>query len=161
MMKRLVTLLSFLMLSATAASAGTYEEALAAMERGDIATAVGILRTVAEQGNSGAQATLALAYDTGHGVAQDSVEAVRWYRLAAAQGERSAQYNLAGMYDVGQGTAQDVVRAYMWFDLSAAGGNSSAKDDLDALAKKMTPEQIAEAKQMAANCLQNKPTLCD
>jgi TPR repeat protein len=160
-MKRLLTLIFALMLLAPTARAGLYEDAMAAIEREDYPTAIGILKTIAEQGNPGAQATLALVYDMGHGVAQDSAEAVKWYRLAAAQGEKSALYNLAGMYDAGQGVAQDNVRAYMWYDLSVTAGNASAAADRDELAKKMSKQQIAEAKKMEADCLQKKPKLCD
>jgi hypothetical protein len=160
-MKRLLTLILVLMLSAPAAWAGLYEDAMAAIEREDYPTAIGILKTIAEQGNPGAQATLALVYDMGHGVEQSSTEAVKWYRLAAAQGEKSALYNLAGMYDGGQGVTQDNVRAYMWYDLSVAAGNASAVPDRDELGKKMSKQQIAEAKKMEADCLQNKPKLCD
>ena len=41
------------------------------------------LRTRAERGDVVAQLLLGDMYDNGEGVAQDAVEAVRWYRLAA------------------------------------------------------------------------------
>jgi len=34
-------------------------------------------------------------FDEGHGVAQDTAEAIRWYRLAAAQGYARSQTRLA------------------------------------------------------------------
>ncbi len=40
-------------------------------------------------------------------VAQDYVEAVRFYLLAAAQGYAHAQFNLGYMYQKGQGVAKD------------------------------------------------------
>ena len=41
----------------------------------------------AEAGDADAQAYLGAMYVAGRGVAQDHVEAVRWYRLAADQGD--------------------------------------------------------------------------
>lgn len=162
MMKRLIlTLLTTLLLSSFGARAGPYEDGIAAYLRGDYATAMGMLRSLAEQGNAGAQSTLGLMYDIGHGVVQDSAEAAKWYRLAAAQGDKSAQYNLGGMYDSGQGVTQDYVRAYMWFDINVASGNEAAAEDRDAVARKMTPRQIAKAQMMAHECQQQKFNGCD
>ena len=155
-MKRLIlTLFSTLALSVSSAWAGPFEDAMFSYENGDYAAAVEKLRPLAEQGNVTAQATLALLYDTGYGVPQDLGEAVKWYRLAAAQGDKSARYNLGQMYDTGQGVPQDSVRAYMWLDLSVIAGNATATADRDAVAKKMSPQQIAAAKKLIAACQQD------
>jgi hypothetical protein len=37
----------------------------------------------------------------------------------------------------------------MWFNLAAAQGNQEAIKDRDEIARKMTPEQIAEAQKLA------------
>jgi hypothetical protein len=37
----------------------------------------------------------------------------------------------------------------MWFDLAVAQGYSEAQKGIDAIAEKMTPAQIAEAKRLA------------
>jgi uncharacterized protein len=139
-------------LLANPAFAGPFEDAMFAYENGDYVKAVGMLKPLAEQGNVTAQATLGLLYDTGYGVPHDLDEAVKWYRMAALQGDKSARYNLGQMYDTGQGVPQDVVRAYMWFALSLASGNDTAAADRDAMAKKMSTKQIAEAKAMVAAC---------
>ena len=154
-------LLCGLILTAMHAWAGPYEEGMAAYERGDYATAEKMLRSVAETGNPGAQATLALMYDVGYGVAQNNAEAKKWYRLAAIQGDKSARYNLGGMYDAGQGGAQDLVRAYMWYELSVAAGNDAATADRDLVAQKMTPQQIAEAQKLVRECPQRQFKGCD
>jgi hypothetical protein len=44
---------------------------------------------------------------------------------------------------------QDRVTAYMWLELAAAAGNPDALRDADALARQMTPSQIAEAQKLA------------
>ena len=52
----------------------------------------------AEQGYADAQFSLGLMYDSGQGVAQNYVEAAKWYRRAAEQGEAAARNNLGIMY---------------------------------------------------------------
>jgi hypothetical protein len=60
------------------------------------------------------------------------------------------------MYFSGNGVTQDYVQAYMWQTLGMASyrASDSAKRDAaskhrDQIAAKMTPEQIAEAQQLA------------
>jgi hypothetical protein len=53
------------------------------------------------------------------------------------------------MYASGKGMPQDRVTAYMWLELAAAAGNPDALRDADALARQMTPSQIAEAQKLA------------
>jgi hypothetical protein len=59
--------------------------------------------SAAHANSAGAQSHLGVMYDRGLGVAQDRVQAVRWYTLAAQQGEPVAQFNLALMYSSGRG----------------------------------------------------------
>jgi hypothetical protein len=88
-------------------------------------------------------------YDYGRGVPQDFKKAVYWYRLSAKQGNDLAQRKLGLMYERGDGVQQDYVQAYMWYNLGAANGATRGAALRDALAKQMTPEQIAEAQQLA------------
>jgi len=53
------------------------------------------------------------------------------------------------MYDEGQGVRQDVVQAHTWYNLAATNGDKPAAELRDALAKQMTPAQIAEAQKLA------------
>ncbi len=138
------------------AVAGPLEEAWAAYERGDFATALHLWRPLAAQGNAFAQSNLGFMYDSGQGVPQDQGEAVKWYRLAAEQGNARAQSNLGSMYASGEGVPQDYVQAYLWANLAASRFPSSAKEDRDQaahnrdiVASKMTPAQIAEAEELA------------
>ncbi len=80
---------------------------------------------------------------------QDDAEAARWYRRAAEQGDALAQRNLGTMYILGKGVPQDDVEAYKWLNLSAAQGNESAKKNRDFASKRLTPEQRAQAQQLA------------
>ena len=69
-------------------------------------------------------------YADGEGVAQDYVEAAKWYRRAAEQGDDSAQFNLGRMYADGEGVAQDYVEAAKWYRRAAEQGDDSAQFNL-------------------------------
>ena len=103
----------------------------------------------AAQGRADAQVNLGILYDYGRGVPQDYKKAVYWYRLSAKQGNDLAQRQLGLMYEHGDGVPQDYVLAYMWYHLGAANGATRGAALRDALAKQMTPDQIAEAQQLA------------
>ena len=70
---------------APVAAGQTFDEAVAAYNRGDYATAVRGFLVHAEQGDATAQYKLGVMYNYGRGVLKDEAEAVRWYRLAAEQ----------------------------------------------------------------------------
>jgi len=61
------------------------EDGLAAYRRGDYATALSLLKPLAEQGDARAQAQLGIMYAEGKGVARDDSEALKWLRKAAEQ----------------------------------------------------------------------------
>ena len=77
-----------------------------------------------------------------------------WYRKAAEQGYAAAQLNLGYMYDYGKGVPQDHILAHIWYNLAASrAGNGPTRDmatnNCEAIAKQMTPDQVAEAQRMA------------
>jgi uncharacterized protein len=61
------------------------EHALAALEQSDVATALRLLRPLAQQGNAEAQYNLGAMYGNGLGVPLNNAEALKWVRLAAAR----------------------------------------------------------------------------
>jgi TPR repeat protein len=153
-----VSLAALLMVAAlaTVALAGPIEDASAAYGRGDYATALRMLRPLAEHGGAEAARALGFIYYNGQGVPQDYAEAVKWYRLAADQGVAAAQHDLGVMYLKGQGVPQNYVLAHMWFNLAASlipaskkAEHDSAVNDRDLVESKMTAEQIAEAQKLA------------
>jgi len=95
-----------------------------------IGAGVDDLRKAAEQGITEAQCKLGVMYDTGQGVPEDDVEAVKWYRKAAEQGIAEAQCNLGFMYDTGQGVAEDEVEAVKWYRKAADQGYADAQYNL-------------------------------
>ena len=71
-------------------AAGPLEDADAAVKKRDYATAVRIIRPLAERGDARAQYTLGVFYDNGLGVPQDRVTSYMWFDLSAAQGKEGA-----------------------------------------------------------------------
>ena len=129
------------------------KKGLEAYTTGDYDTAFAEFFPLAEAGNTDAQTVLGVMYNEGNGVAQDDAEAVKWWRLAAEAGYVDAQFKLGMMYANGSGISQDYRRAYMWLNLAAAEGHEDASKGCDMVANCMTPEQIAEAQEMAEKCL--------
>jgi len=116
------------------------------------AEATRLVGLAARQGHAKAQLILGAAYMDGlWGVVQNYVEAVRWLRLAADQGEQWAQFCLGKMYAAGAGVSQDFVQAHLWFNLAAAAGLEEARTEREAVARRMTAAQIAEAQRLARN----------
>jgi TPR repeat protein len=131
------------------------EDVNAAYQNGDYATALRLLRPLADQGNPGAQHNLGLMYSHGQGVPQDYAEAMKWFRKAADQGYADAENNLGYIYAMGQGVTKDYVQSYMWFNLAAAAGDQVATKNREIIATLMTPAQIAEAQKLTR---ERKPT---
>jgi TPR repeat protein len=140
---------------------------------------------LAKEGDPIAEYRIGRMYRFGEGVKQNPVEAIKWFRKSADQGPPvprsllealyarpgqedvtvlhetpdgpdSAQYALSNLYTWGQGVKQDYVQAYMWKSLLLARCDAS-NDELAYLAEKMTPEQIAEARRLAATWKPTRP----
>jgi TPR repeat protein len=80
-----------LMLSLTTpVVAGPLEDAYIAIKRHDYATALRLIRPLADQGDANAQYILGVFYNNGLGVPQDYVRSHMWLNLAATQGRESA-----------------------------------------------------------------------
>ena len=84
-MKRLALAVA-LGFAAVSTQAGPYEDALAAYESGDYATALRLWHPLAEQGHPAAQFNLSVMYTNGQGVPKDYAEALKWRRRAAERG---------------------------------------------------------------------------
>ena len=158
-MKKL--LVAVLLMFASAAWADNLKDGYAAITTKNYPVALSKFRLAAAQGNAGAQVMLGAMFNEGLGVAQDYVEAVRWYRLAAAQGYARAQFNLGVSFSMGQGVIQDYTRAHMWFNLAAVKGDKDAVKNRDLAATLMTPQQIAQAQQLARECTARNFKKCD
>ena len=107
----------------------------------------------ATQGHAEAQNDLAVIYDAGDGVAENDMEAVRWYRRAAAAGNLSAQHNLGLMYANGEGVRRDDGRAYLWLSVAAAAsGGTHRPRAARACGRRLPATARASADRLAAAC---------
>ena len=106
-----------------AATAGPLlEDAVAAYQRGDYATALRLWHPPAEQGDAEAQFHLGVMYESSQGGQRNDAEAIKWYRKAAEQGDAVAQFNLGIMYAKGEGVSQNYAEAAQWYRLAADHG---------------------------------------
>lgn len=121
------------------------------------AEAVKWYRKAAEQGFIEAQTNLGYAYEKGQGVKQNYAESIKWYQKAAEKGSLDAQFNLGLLYINGKGMTPDIATAYMWFSLVASDGDPQAMKNVAQLKQRMTPEQLAQARDKIAEWQQKNP----
>ena len=86
------------------------------------------------------------AWDAG-----DTVEALSQWRAAAKGGDRRAMLLLGRLYVQGLGVLQDYIEAHKWLNLAASRGEAAALTERDALAAKMTAQQIEVAQERAVS----------
>ena len=129
------------------ASSGSLIAAKNALKKEDYALALTILRPLAEQGSSEAQANLGLMYELGQGVDIDFEEAFKWYRSAAEKGTAWAQTNLGLAYANGRGVAKNDKEAVKWYRQAALQGTTSAQELLASMYDqgRGNPKNLSEA----------------
>ena len=97
----------------------------------------------AKQGDEKAKAIL---YD----LAKKNVpEALQVLVKDAKDGIDEAQNKLGEVYSQGLGLPQSYLDAHMWFNLSGSQGNKGAIRNRNRMERKMSPEQIVQAQEMA------------
>ena len=120
-----VTLLTIvLILTSAPVWAGQWEDANAAHQRGDFATAVRLIRPLAIKGEAAAQYMLGGMYTLGQGVPEDNVQALFWVSKAADQGNADAQAEKGTFYLFGSGVAKNYREAIYWFRKAADQGGA-------------------------------------
>ncbi len=112
----------------------------------DEAEAMKWYRLAAEQGDAEAQYSLGCSLKFGCG--RDDTEATKWMYRAAKQGLTEAQSSLGDKYYRGEGVSMDYVQAYFWLNLAST-TDYLAEHLKTMVAKRMTKEQIAEAKKLS------------
>lgn len=127
-----------------------YDKALQAYSCVDYPKAIALFKTYADQGHGLSQYMMGIMTEQGQGTEPDVDTAFNWYMRAARQGIVDAYFALADMYKKGISVAKDPVQAYAWFDLAKQGGHSLADDMLKELAGQLNADQIAQARQFAA-----------
>lgn len=108
--------------SAGAAPEDEHRRGEAAYHRGDVASAMSILRAPAQAGHAPSQSLLAFMLDRGDFVA----EAAALYRQAAAQDDTEALYALANYHLTGRGVAKDEKQALVHFSKAAELGHAAS-----------------------------------
>lgn len=114
--------------------------------------ALGWFQKAAAQGNGGAEYRLGEMYERGIGVAKDVAIALQHYQVAADRIQPAAFLKLATMSEEGVGMARDLTEAYKWYSLFipfSGDKDPEYRAHRDALAAKMTSEQIADAERRA------------
>ena len=77
-------------------------------------------------------------------------EALHEWQASANAGDAKAMLALGRLYVQGLGVPQNYVQAHMWFSLAASRFEAEAVKERDALATRMSPEQVAKAQEQAA-----------
>ena len=108
-------LMIFFAVTLQQAVADPSDDADAAYEKGDYATAIDTWQRLAEQNDAAAQVNLAKMYKEGLGVPQNYITAFNLYQRAAAAGNAKGQYGLGVMYLNGNGTPKSATRAAEFF----------------------------------------------
>jgi ATP-dependent protease ClpP protease subunit len=115
-MKRRIRNAWCILVVATQAWAGPFENGIKAYDEGKFETALSFWLPLAEQGLAAAQFNLGILYEKGQGVTQDFAESARWYLKAAERGDPDAQFKVAALYENGNGLPLDPEKARQWYD---------------------------------------------
>jgi hypothetical protein len=126
--------------AASTATAGPFEDGVAAYDKGDFATALALWRPLAEQGDAAAAFNVAHLYEKGEGAARDETEASRWYLVAANKGDTDAELEVARRYEIGTGFEKDASAAARWYEAVIA---SPRQDAATARLKTQARERVA------------------
>ncbi len=112
---------------AVPASAGPFENGLAAYNRGDYAAALQNWRPLTEAAYPLAQKFPGVMFYTGSGAPTDPSGKPDFWRGVAEQSAADAQFQLGRLYEDGRGVPQDDVRAAAWYRKAAEQGNAGAQ----------------------------------
>lgn len=127
-----------------------FDQGYEAFTARDYKTTLTLWHKAAEMGHMRAQNGLGVLYRDGDAGEPDKKRAAYWFGRSAENGYAFAMYSLAILYRDGDGVARNDVEAHMWFDLSSAlNFDPKAALQRDLIAKRMTPEQVAEAERRA------------
>ena len=125
--------------------------------RHDYAEAMKWYRAGAALGNKLAQVGLGYMLMEGVGLPVDYKAAAEWFEKAAAQGDASAMMALGTLCEEGRGVAKDLVQAWVWYSRASVDDGeyddalfARAETSRDAIAQRLSPAELAEAKRRAA-----------
>ncbi len=138
--------------------AAMYREGLGVEQ--DLGRAVELFTISAEEGYPSAQFTLGALYRAGEGVETDYSLAFKWFQKAARQGEVDSQNNLGTMFEAGRGVRSSQVTALMWYEVAANNGSRRAGDNYKRLKRKLSSDQLLQAKKLVLACMRSSFRNC-
>jgi len=115
----------------------------------DAEKAAQLFRQAAELDHPAGQFMLGRLYETGEGVTRSFAAALEWYTKSANQGFGPAAMVMGDLYSDGLGVKQDLIEALAWYRVAAGAGQELAENRCQALERKLTPDQIAQAQAKA------------
>lgn len=123
------------------------QDAFAAYQKGDYATAYKGFESLASQGNANAMNNLGIMLMGGQGIKKDPMAAAQWFQKSAEKGQLDAITNLGTLYELGQGVPQNYARAAELYRAAADYGIGNAQYNLAQLfeAGKGVPKDPAQA----------------
>ena len=109
----------------------------------------------AEEGDCQAQYAIGSRFLIGQPIPKDSHSAIKWFTKSAEQGHTEAMHCLAAMFFNGDGIPINLVKSYAWFSVIAKlkNGDKESKNEHDFVLKKLTTDQIEDAKKLADEIL--------
>jgi len=108
------------------AAADDLEDAAAALQRMDYATATALWQPLAQQGSSKAEIGMGKIYDGGFGVAKDPAQATVWFQKAADQGDAEGECLVGERYVQGYGgLSHDVSQGLALMEKAVDHGNAN------------------------------------
>lgn len=117
----------------------------------DNTKALSLYESAANAGNIRAMHNYAVLLADGAGKKPNYPLAANWFRKAAEHGIRDSQYNLAILYARGLGISRSMSQSYKWFAVAAAQGDKDAASKRDQVARRLSANELARAKQLAAD----------
>jgi TPR repeat protein len=106
------------------------QDAYAADQKGDFATAKKLYESAAAGGMPYAMYNLGIMYFEGKGVDRSYVNAMKWHKQAADKGYPQAQFAVGTMYEQAQGVKKDIAEAAKWYTMAADQGLTQAQSNL-------------------------------
>jgi len=120
------------------------------LQQGERRAAASYILAAAEHGYGTAQYFAGILYRDGTGVEADPAVALGWILLAAEQDVVEAQYEAGLLLSNPQGDlVPNLERSYRWFFIAAERNYPSAAQSRDALARSLSMEQLARAREDA------------
>ena len=107
-------------------SANSFEAGDEAYENEDFKKAFSLWESAAKKGDRRSQVSLAVMYEDGDDIPQDSAKALYWYEKAALQGDIDSQLILAMSYCYGDGVKKNVKTCAKWAKMAKDRGANVA-----------------------------------